>query len=300
MADKLSADLDVTLPVEYDVDNKGTLFAYVTLTPAILSFEDKFTINDNFFVKWIDTSGVPQEGGMKSPYGEGVLTKAGEVIRWAVDKSGMRWDNKKTSQLQAFNDIKIDTYINEPVNTWDWALQSIIPYIPAICAVGGEGIFMAPFQRSFYDKSICQMIMPALAEITSPITCSSAENLATEVTVLFAPSDMATSGYVKSKSIKKEEMAILSKNWQVLGDRPVLIELPIIYDSGSAEKILACQAEYLGTTWAFAQYSFKKGKTMPQIGSLIWNEELEKAQLIYSWKLDRMGYISIEVIWPLL
>lgn len=298
-ADKVRADLDMTLPIEYDVDNEGAIFAYVTLPPLLLSFDTYFSTSDNFFVKWINTSGVAEEGGMKSPYGEGVLTKAGEVIRWAVDKSGIKWDNEKTSNLQAFNNIKIDTYLNEPVNTWEWALQTIIPYIPAISVVSGNGVYLAPFQRSFLDRSICQMTMPVLAELSSPITTSSAENLATEITVQYAPSDMASSGYIKSHTIKKDEMAIFGKNWQVLGDRPVLIELPIIYDSSSAQAILSWQAEYLGTTWAFARYSFKREKGLPQVGNLIWNSDIEKAQLIYSWKLDSRDFITIDVIWPL-
>lgn len=119
-------------------DGRGRIVSTVAW-PALAS---KPAEGDDLWVGW-DPAG---NGGARNPYGSGVLEGAGDVIRWALDRSGRRWDRARASELRALNGICIGTYVSETVDPWDWLRSEILPLLPVSVTTSGAGIRVVPWR----------------------------------------------------------------------------------------------------------------------------------------------------------
>jgi hypothetical protein len=294
-AERIRADALVG-QVSYSFDNRGQGFSFITVSTLVL--KDYVSKGDSYFIKWIDSAGDPVEGGLPNPYGLGPLRGAGDVIRWCADQSGLSFKPTKKTILANFNDISIDTYLNEPVDTWSWALQNIIQNIPAISVVDADGVWLAPIPKSFNNKSLSILTIGDLDDLLQPITFTNSESLASSVVINYAPSENVDGGYCKQLIFDSSNVLKLKENLTKVGEKTLYFELPAIYDDGSAGTIGKWLAQWYGSTWAYATYKLSE-EVLVSVGDLVWLEAFDVAGLIYSWKVDSGGKTSVELIFPL-
>ena len=82
-------------------------------------------------------------GGIANPYNltEG-LTKAGDVLRYALQLTGQKIDDGAFANISNFlNRYQIDGYINDPeIAVWDWVSGNLLPLLPIAIRSGPNGI----------------------------------------------------------------------------------------------------------------------------------------------------------------
>ena len=81
-------------------------------------------------------------GGIASPYQAGSLTLAGDVLRWALSKTGQRIDEGAFANLSNFlNRYKLAGYINNSaISGYDWLAGNLLPLLPISLRTGALGI----------------------------------------------------------------------------------------------------------------------------------------------------------------
>ena len=294
LADRIICDVS-----EYE-DDRGFLFAGATINNTYSSIpfgtlNDYMSKGDTFWVKWINQTGNPVDGGLANPYGSGTLTLAGDVIRWCAEASGIQWKPDRKDSLELYNNIIIDTYINEPTELWTWAMQNIMPLIPAISAIAADGVYLAPFSRGLKREDVVLEIGEGSSYGETIFT--KAEDLPTAITLLYAPSENIESGFAKQLTIDDTISTAFSVVKGLSGSKPIYFEAPVVYDDAAAADILAWLVEYYATTWAYTSITILYPDRPVSIGSLVWLEAAERVAIIYSWKIFADETLEIEVIY---
>ena len=78
-------------PVGYDTDADGRVFSYVAYVDGgTVENNNFYPITDATISYWADWS--ENEGSISSPYSDGVLEGAGDICLYALDKSGLEYD----------------------------------------------------------------------------------------------------------------------------------------------------------------------------------------------------------------
>jgi hypothetical protein len=297
-AGRLLADRIVCNVSQYE-DDRGFTFAGATINNTFSSIlvgtlDDFMSKGDTFWVKWINELGEPVDGGLANPYGPGVLTSAGDVIRWCAESSGIKWKADKKDALELYNNLLIDTYINEPTELWSWAMQNIMPLIPAISAISPDGVYLAPFNRALRREDIVLEIGNEASYGETIFT--KAEDLPTAITLLYAPSENIDSGFAKQLTIDETISTAFLTAKGLSGSKPIYFEAPVVYDDATAADTLAWLVEYYATTWAYTSIKVLYPDRDISIGSLVWLEAFEKVAMVYSWKIFADGTLEMEVI----
>jgi hypothetical protein len=282
--------------VSTGIDNRGYTFSYVKVARpgTILPLSSYMTKGDTFYVKWIDSAGEPVDGGLASPYGEGPLTGCGDVIRYCADVSGLKWKADKRANLTLYNNILIDTYVNEPTEMWSWALSNIISFIPAISVVTAEGVYLQPFPRSG-GREDCKLSIGS-DESFGEIIFTKGEDLPSSVVLSYAPSEHVEAGFAKQLIIDDFISDTLKWNKANIGDKKLYFEAQTIYDDGSASDIITWLTEYYASTWAYTSIDILYPDRDIQIGDLVWLEDWNTYAIVYSWKMFANRSLSIDVI----
>jgi hypothetical protein len=278
------------------IDNRGYTFSYakVARPGAILPLSDYMSKGDTFFVKWIDSSGSPVDGGLQSPYGEGVLTGCGDVIRYCADVSGLPWRKDKRSILSAYNNIQIDTYINQPTELWTWALTNIISFIPAISVASAQGIYLAPFPRASLRED-CKLIIGEEASY-GEIIFTKGEDLPSSIVLSYAPAEHIADGF--AKQIVLDDLISDKLKWNLanIGTNKLYFEASAIYEDSSAAYITTWLTEYYGSTWAYTSLEILYPDREVEVGDQVWLEAWGVPGIISSWKTFSDGSMSLEII----
>ncbi len=83
-------------------------------------------------------------GGVLRDDGSGLVRGMGEVIRYLLERrSDLRIDVSRMEAERAQLDAwLIDTYINEPVNVWEWIEEALFPLAPIRVVEGRNGLFI--------------------------------------------------------------------------------------------------------------------------------------------------------------
>ena len=90
---------------------------------------------------WIGWSG---SGGMSNPFGPGELRGAGDVLRWALEVSGRRYDRGRLAAVGAYlNSWRIDCFLNTQIDPWEWARDEVLPLLPVSVVTGSRGLYLA-------------------------------------------------------------------------------------------------------------------------------------------------------------
>jgi hypothetical protein len=129
-------------------------------------------------------------------FGGGVLTHRGELLRGAGDV--VEWvlrnyylgpvDRARTAaardQLNAF---KVDTWIAEQVNAWEWLQREILPLLPVEMREGNDGIYPAVVRFDLTEADVVMSLREGENASRTGAVSFSAGEIANEFTVLYQP-----------------------------------------------------------------------------------------------------------------
>ena len=134
----------VIKPISSAIDINGNQYSYVTLVVGDVIALPGYTLTGiSYYGKsreyWVRGWGA---GGMPNPYGEGVLELAGDVCRWALDRSGQKIDPGAWANLSILlNRYKLAGYVNDTgITSWEWLAGNIIPLLPITVRAGPDGL----------------------------------------------------------------------------------------------------------------------------------------------------------------
>ena len=130
---------EATKTIETDDDGRGNIFSFVSLVPS-----------DNVAIPNYSGSGESREwwvyftngGGLINPFGEGDLKGAGDICRWALQRSGQLIDDGAWANLSPIlNQYNFEGYINDPkITAFDWLNGNILPFLPITVRMGPKGL----------------------------------------------------------------------------------------------------------------------------------------------------------------
>ena len=146
-----------TFAVLEGVDTNGNAYSYVNVTGSsivypgkLLTAADENAAVSEWWVKW------DNGGGFKNPFGEGPLTKAGDICRYALLLSKQTVDYGAWGNVaNVINAYEFAGYINDAeVTSWDWLNNEILPYLPIEVQSGPKGI--RPLLALVYSSTYLQ------------------------------------------------------------------------------------------------------------------------------------------------
>ena len=81
-------------------------------------------------------------GGLPNPYGSGALEGGGDLLRYAINQSGVDVDQQSFSNVsQLLNTYKFAGYVSDPeITWWDWVLENVLDYLPIQVTDGPDGL----------------------------------------------------------------------------------------------------------------------------------------------------------------
>lgn len=220
-----------------DTDGQGNIYSYIQIVPS-----------DNVAMPGYSGSGDSREwwvylddGGYTNPYGDGALTRAGDICRWALHRSGQRVDDGEWANLSVvLNQYSFSGYINDAeITAFEWLNGNITPYLPVSMQMGPNGIkpiitelwaltFVTPvISLEVGDSKQCQQSSPVS-------TLRNTADLANDISLQYAKR-----GHDQSMSKTSTIESTLAKRSQnQYGRRPRVIEADYIYDDGTAAKVV--------------------------------------------------------------
>ena len=131
-----------TLSVTNDDDAEGYPVAFV-VPSAPLTYSD----DGKYYVKWGTDS---LSGGLTNPDGS-VMRGAGDVLKWWLTRSTLRWDRGRVSAaVPAMNAAKIDCYVmaapDARITPWTWVRENVLPLLPYSTRMGPGGLYFARYR----------------------------------------------------------------------------------------------------------------------------------------------------------
>lgn len=128
-------------PTQYVTTFSGQRFTIVNDASVPLGFR----IQDGVYLVSHDRADPGDDhGGIGAPDGR-TLRGAAEVMRWVLQRytsiqvDDARWANA-ADVLDAY---KLDTYIDEHVDAWEWIERGVLPFLPVKVRQGADGMFLA-------------------------------------------------------------------------------------------------------------------------------------------------------------
>ncbi len=81
-------------------------------------------------------------GGLPNQFGDGDLSRGGDICRWALTKSGTQFDDAAWANLSVIlNQYSFAGYITDPeITAFEWLQANIIPHLPISVHVGARGL----------------------------------------------------------------------------------------------------------------------------------------------------------------
>ena len=79
---------------------------------------------------------------MPNPFGTGVLEKGGDILRWALQQTGLDIDYQSVLAVApVLNSYKFSGYIiDQELDYWTFLTKNIIPFLPIEIVNGGQGM----------------------------------------------------------------------------------------------------------------------------------------------------------------
>lgn len=147
-----------TVSVQESKDSNGVLYSYVNIHGSSLYTADSTGhSNKSYFTKWYNPGGAGSYAGSHlNPYGEGILEGGGDLIRYALSKTGMEVDwSAWGSVSDLLNQYQFAGYVNDPtVTSWDWLNQNILPLMPVSVVSGPYGLRPVIYLQYFQGTKI--------------------------------------------------------------------------------------------------------------------------------------------------
>lgn len=239
--------MEVTKNIGVRDDGRGNVFSYVRLVPS-----------DNVAIPNYTGSGESRQwwyyftngGGLANPFGDGDLKGAGDICRWALQRSGQLIDDGAWANLSPIlNQYNFEGYINDPkITAFNWLNGNIFPFLPITVRMGPKGL------RPILIEMWALTHVTSMASITvdngsnviqvSPInTIRTTSELVNELTLRWGKRgfDQSYTSMVRVTNIQSEEYDVVS-DYSILsvnryGTKPAAIDSDYIYDRDTAIKV---------------------------------------------------------------
>jgi hypothetical protein len=237
----------VTKTIEFDDDGRGNIYGYIPLVPS-----------DNVAIPGYGGSGESREwwvyltggGGLVNPFGDGDLQGAGDICRWALQRSGQLIDDGAWANLSPIlNQYNFEGYINDPkITAWDWVNGNILPFLPITVRMGPNGLrpILIQMWALTHVTSVKSIIIDDdsnVTQVSSINTTRSTSQLVNQLTLRWGKRgfDQEYTSMVRVTNIKSEEYDVVSDyaitSVNRYGVKPMAIDSDYIYDRDTAIKI---------------------------------------------------------------
>ena len=236
-----------TKTIETDDDGRGNIFSFVSLVPS-----------DNVAIPNYSGSGESRQwwvyftngGGLINPFGDGDLKGAGDICRWALQRSGQLIDDGAWANLSPIlNQYNFEGYINDPkITAFDWLNGNILPFLPITVRMGPKGlrpilIEMWALTHVTARQSIIIDNDSNVIQISPINTIRTTSELVNELTLRWGKRgfDQSYTSMVRVTNIQSEEYDVVS-DYSILsvnryGTKPAAIDSDYIYDRDTAIKV---------------------------------------------------------------
>jgi len=258
---RISVDATSGLPIAERIavrqvhDMRGRVVSVVTPSSLVV-------IDSEQWIAWDPADG----GGIPDPYGpDPVLRRCDHVIRWALDRSGVRVDWQEMSSLSALSGIQIDTVINGQTSALEWLQSELLSLLPVSVVQGPRGLYIWPWV--ICDDRDAEMTLRVgegwrRNEMWSRPTLG-APNRVTVAYAHDARSGSPTQKWTLAGHRRPSDSPLQTgldlyarRQYEVWGDRAEELEARVICDPSSAQRIAqwrvwaSCRPQLVGTLTA--------------------------------------------------
>ena len=256
-------------------DVNGKKYSYVNLNsdpflyPGFTSLAQDAVQPSSFWVTW------PDQGGKRNPFGTGVLQGGGDICRWALMTAGIPLDHGAWANAGVIlNEYIFAGYINEPVDTWEWLQNNILPYLPIEVKTGEKGVY--PVLNQFVALQNVQPVASILQgndflQVSAIETSTDTSEIVNACTVSFALNSAKDSYAATTRIAPNSENAdgdaqnnFAQSSFNRFGLHEVNLELPFVYERKTAHRIASdfirarCFAKRTIEYCAAAEYGYLK------------------------------------------
>ncbi len=242
--DKYDTD---TKTIQFDDDGRGNIYAYIELDTSDDVAIPGSTVNGESREWWVYMTGG---GGLVNPFGDGDLQGAGDICRWALQRSGQIIDDGAWANLAPIlNQYNFEGYINDPkITAWSWLNGNILPFLPITVRMGPNGLRPVLIQMwaLTHVTSMASITVDDDSNVTqvSPInTIRSTSQLMNQFTLRWGKRgfDQEYTSMVRVTNIKSEDYDVVS-DYSILsvnryGVKPMAMDSDYIYDRDTAIKV---------------------------------------------------------------
>ncbi|MAA65636.1 MAG: hypothetical protein CL581_12760 [Alteromonadaceae bacterium] len=242
--DKYDTD---TKTIQFDDDGRGNIYAYIELDTSDDVAIPGSTVNGESREWWVYMTGG---GGLVNPFGEGDLQGAGDICRWALQRSGQIIDDGAWANLAPIlNQYNFEGYINDPkITAWSWLNGNILPFLPITVRMGPNGLrpILIQLWALTHVTSMASITVDDDSNVTqvSPInTIRSTSQLMNQFTLRWGKRgfDQEYTSMVRVTNIKSEDYDVVS-DYSILsvnryGVKPMAMDSDYIYDRDTAIKV---------------------------------------------------------------
>ena len=227
-------------------DGRGNIYSYIELTAADgVAMPNAPALGDSR-QWWFYLLG----GGLSNQYGDGDLSRGGDICRWALSRSGTRFDDAAWANLSVIlNQYSFAGYITDPdVSAFEWLTANILPHLPISVQVGPKGLrpILNQMWALTHLSSVTSISVGDDKECiqTSPITSfRDTTDLVNVVTLRYAKRghDQSHTNLVRITDVPVESYDLptnyAEKSVNLYGHKPATIEADYIYDRDTAVKV---------------------------------------------------------------
>lgn len=236
-----------TKTIETDDDGRGNIFSFVSLVPSDNVALPNYSGSGESRQWWVYfTNG----GGLINPFGDGDLKGAGDICRWALQRSGQLIDDGAWANLSPIlNQYNFEGYINDPkITAFDWLNGNILPFLPITVRMGPKGLrpILIEMWALTHVTSMASIIIDNDSNViqVSPInTIRTTSELVNELTLRWGKRgfDQSYTSMVRVTNIQSEEYDVVS-DYSILsvnryGTKPAAVDSDYIYDRDTAIKV---------------------------------------------------------------
>lgn len=233
------------LPVTYISDALGR----ETATVDLMTFP--LVADQTFWIEW--THG----GGLANPYrtDSTLLTAAGDIIRWALDRSGLVVDYGRTiTAVNKLMDFQLNGFIGEIGDVMTWLKEEVLALLPVSLMAGADGIYPVVWDQG--APSVTELRAGADIYRDSPVRYEDNEirneltikwGYSAEITEFTNRSTLTGDQVVETSDLVGRNIYTIASRSRY-GARAYELEASMIGDSSTAGRILA---------WMSQSYGFK-------------------------------------------
>ena len=256
----------ITAPVIYRTDNNG-------IECACIEIPSSWGNSQQVFVKWAGSL-----GGLPNPYGPGDLRGAGDVIKWALNLSGLKVDDGRLAPaLARLQGFKIDGAITESISVMDWLRDEILALLPVSIVTGGDGVYLVVWDTQ--DNPIRAQLTEGRDGITreSSVAYQSSE-VSNEITLKYGLSAYhgnTRSQYTMTGDLERETDDLgttdyLQDSVRIHGIRALEIDAgDLITDTATAEKIVGVLASSSSRKLRLISYGAPSSLAWLNVGDVV-------------------------------